>query len=230
MKKLNIILGTFLFAVLLLTSCKDESGEFAEQLYTNAQKETAIRACLRASADTAVAHLFTKDGFYGDDDYRIDFPVLQPSLFDTLENHGFGYLGDSLILYANRMAEDFGSQMKSALKAAIDSLDITNYDALINGEDYAITAYFELHKYLSLKSALQLPVSIRMGIFKVNSTWNEMMQRYVQYAAVPLNFDLQNYLVEQLLTATLTEMRIEEQLIRLDPDRHRTAEMDVFGK
>lgn len=229
MKKLNILLVTAVLAAMTLFSCKDESGEFVEQLYTNAQKETAIKACLKVSVDTAVAHLFVRDGFYGDMGYQIYYPALQTSLFDTLANHGYGSLTDSLILYTNRLAEDCGSQVKSAFKAAVDSLKIVDYDALINGNEDAITRYFELYEYQTLKSSLRSPVSVRMGLFKVTNVWNEMNKNYVQYSTVPLNFDIQDYIVECMLEAMLTEMRVEEMLVRQDPD-HRTSEMDVFGK
>lgn len=226
MKKLSII-GLVVFLAVALCSCKDESGEFVEQLYTNAQKEAAIRDCLKASADTATAHLFVTDGFYGKAAYRIDFSPVLFSLFDTLDNHGYSALCDSLILQTNRMAESCGSPVKSVLKSAIDSLSITGYDALLGGGDDAVTRYFELYKYRSLRSALLSPISIRMGLSNVNATWNEMVQKYMQYSSVPLNFDIQNYIVEKVLDAVLAEMKAEEYLIRTDPD-HRIASMDLF--
>ena len=127
MKKLSIILGIALISAVTLFSCKDESGIYVEQLYTNAQKELAIKECLRTSADSAVSHLCVDDGFYSyhDMDYRIDYDLLQASLFDTLENHGYGYLSDTLILRTNRLAESCGGQVLSALKTAIDSLTIS---------------------------------------------------------------------------------------------------------
>ena len=97
MKKLSITLIA-LFAAVTFFSCKDESGVYAEQLYANGQKENAILACLDACADTALAHLCVTDGFYSynDEAYRIDYAPLQNSLFDTLQNHGYGDLVDTL--------------------------------------------------------------------------------------------------------------------------------------
>ncbi len=231
MKKLNIILGMILLAAVSLFSCKDESGDYVEQLYTNSQKEKAIKDCLKASADSALNHLCVPNGFYNYNDgvYRIDYAPLRNSLFDTLGRHGYGDLSDSLIRYTNRLAESCKAQLAPSFTSAIDTLEIFDYDALINGEIDAITKYFETYKYRFLKSAFQTPVSIRMGIYNVTPVWNEMLQKYSQYTTEPLNFDIQNYVVEKMLDGLLQEMRVEEELIRTD-SAHRSESMELFGK
>jgi len=230
MKKLRILFGMVALAAVMFTSCKDESGLYVEQLYTNAQMETAIKTCLRTSADSAVNHLCVPNGYYNYNEaaYRIDYASLQSSLFDTLRNHNYGDLGDSLIVFTNRLAENCGGQVLPALKAAIDSLKITDYQTLVDG-DMTITHYFELYKYSTVKSAMQSPVSIRMSLFGVSETWNEMLQKYYQYTNVPLNFDLQNYIVEKMLDGILKEMAIEEENIRTDPE-HRTDVTEMLAK
>ena len=192
--------------------------------------ETAIKSCLRASADSAVSHLCTTDGYYNYNDaaYRIDYATLQNSLFDTLRNHNYGDLGDSLVVYTNRLAESCGGQVLPILKSAIDSLTITDHQKLVDGE-MTITHYFELFKYNVVKSAMQSPVSIRMSLFGVNETWSEMLQKYYQYTNVPLNFDLQNYIVEKMLDGILKEMAVEETLIRTD-STHRTESMELLAE
>ena len=230
MKKLSITLIA-LFAAVTFFSCKDESGVYAEQLYTNGQKENAILACLDACADTALAHLCVTDGFYSynDEAYRIDYAPLQNSLFDTLQNHGYGDLVDTLILRTNRLAESCGSPLNTALHAAIDSLTFSDYDALVKGGNDAITRYFELLEYRYLQSAFQTPVNIRMSLHGVNTVWNEMVQHYAQYATAPLNFDIQNYIVDKMLDDILEEMAVEEALIRTD-STHRSDAMELLGE
>lgn len=231
MKKFIILLEMILFASVVLCSCKDESGLYVEQLYTNSQKEKAIKDCLKASADTALNHLCTTDGFYNyaGGVYRIDYAILQGSLFDTLNRNGYGYLADSLILFSNRLAESCKSQLAPAFSSAIDTLVIFDYDALINGEKDAITRYFETYKYAYLKSAFQTPVSIRMNLFNVTTVWNEMIRLYAQSTPTPLNFDIQNYIVEKMLDDLFQEMRLEEVLIRTD-STHRSETMEMLGE
>lgn len=231
MKKLSIIVILAVMTAVTLFSCKDESGEFVEQLYTNAQKEKAIKECLKTSADSAVNHLCTEGGFfsYNDGDYRIDFSPLQNNMFDSLSHYGWGALAtDSLIRLTNKMAESCGAQIRPAFVSAIDSLEIVDYDALINGKVGAITHYLELYKYNELKSAIKTPVSIRMDVYGVTDLWNSMWQLYVSHCPVPVNFDIQNYVVEKMLDGLLQEMCAEEELIRIDSN-HRSDATDLLG-
>lgn len=232
MKKLSIILVMAVMTAVALFSCKDESGEFVEQLYTNAQKETAIKECLKTSADSAINHLCTEGGFsnYNNGLYRIDYSPLQNNMFDSLSHYGWGALAtDSLIRLTNRMAENCGAQIRPAFVAAIDSLKITDYDALINGGAGAITHYLELYKYNNLKSAIKTPVSIRMDVYGVTDLWNSMWQLYVSHCSIPVNFDIQNYVVEKMLDGLLREMRVEEELIRTD-STHRSEKTALLGE
>ena len=231
MKKLNLIFGLAILSVVLLTSCNDETGQFVEQLHTNAQKNTAIKACLKVSADSALNHLCNNNGFYDYQDglYRIDYAPLHNSLFDTLENHGYGYLADTLIKNTNLLAASCKAQFASPLTEAIDSLKIIDYDALIHGDGTPITDYFEIYKYGYLKSAFQQPVAIRMDLYNVSGTWALMVNKYIQFTNTPLNFDIQNYIVEKILDDVLEEMRVEEELIRSD-STHRNESTQLFGK
>ena len=228
MKKLKIVCLA-MFAAVMLFSCKDTTGDYVEQLYSNNQKEQAIKACLQASADTASAHLFVVDGFYAYNDsvYRIDFAPVQNTLFSVLTDNGYGYLVDSLIRSVNRLAESCGGQVTPSLKAAVDSLKILNYDALVKGGDDAITSYYEMYEYKYLKSAVSIAVSVRMEVYNVSGLWAMMLNKYIQYTNTPLNFDIQNYVVESMLAAIFQEMRLEEGLIRTDPD-HCTEDMAIL--
>ncbi len=230
MKKLRILFGMVALAAVMFTACNDDSGAYVEQLYTNTQLETAIKACLRTSADSAVNHLCVPDGYYSYNDsvYRIDYAGLQSSLFDTLRNHGAGDLCDSLVTYTNRLAENCGGQLLPILKSAIDSLEITDHQKL-KAEDGAITHYFELFEYNVIKSAMQSPVSIRMNLFGVNATWAEMLLTYYLYSDVPVNFDIQNYIVDKMLEGIFEEMEIEEENIRTDPE-HRTETTEPLAE
>jgi len=230
MKKLKLVCLAVLAAVTLF-SCKDETGDFVEQLYTNSQKSAAIKACLKTSADSALNHLCDNNGFYEylEGEYRINYASLQNSLFDTLNNHGYSYLVDSLILSTNRLAASCKSQISPSITTAIDSLVIVDYDALIDGNATAITDYFKIYQYPSLKSAFQSPVSIRLNLYGVSPVWNEMVLIYMLYNPTPLNFDLQNYIIEKMLDGILEEMRVEEALIRTD-STHRSDATEMIGK
>ena len=222
MKKLKIF-SALVLAFMLFSACEDDSNTYVNQLYTNSQKIQAITTCLNSSVDTAVTHLCTYDGFYNYKDglYRIDFANLQSSIFDTLAHHNYGYMTDSLILRANRLAESCASNASSAFKDAVSDLDIEDPDKLFYGESGSITDYFKFMEYDNIKSALQAPVSIRMDLFNVSSIWNEMLTLYRQYNPTPVTVDLQDQIVIGMMDGIFEEMRLEEDLIRTD-STHRT--------
>lgn len=220
------------FALLFACSCEDNTDTYVEQLYTNAQKEAAFSACLHSSLDSAFSHLCVHNGFYQYNDaaYRIDFSNLRNSVFDTLSNHQLEYLADSLIICTNRMAESCNASVLSDIfKNAISSMTYYDHDALINGDSTAITEYFKKFKYTEVKSAMQSPVSIRMNLFRVNEYWNSIMNEYNSYSNVPVNINLQDYVVEKMLDGIFKEMSLEEINIRMD-STHRVKEDSLLGR
>ena len=217
MKKIKFLIVA-LAAVTFLVSCNDESGEYARYTFTNAQKKAAITKCLNVSLDSALTHLCANNGFYSynNNAYRIDYSDLCAYVFDTLQNHGYGDLTDSLVLYTNVMAQNCKVPLDSAFTKAIKSLEFSDYDALITGDDDAITNYLEYNKYREIKSYLQSPVSIRMNVFHINDKWNAVMTQYQQYNSLPVNVDLQGYIIDGMIDAVFSEMRVQESIIRND--------------
>lgn len=219
-----------MLAAALFCSCEDHSDLYVTQLFTNDQKANAFTACLTSSMDSAVSHLCSADGFYlyRDAAYRIDFRNIQHSVFDTLNNHQLGFLADSLIYYTNRMAESCNAPVTTAFKSAIKSITFRDHDALIHDNDHAITDYFEFYKRNELIDSLRSPVSIRMNIYNVNSCWASVMNAYNQYGTVPVNIDLQGYIINKMLDGLFEEMRLEEYNVRMD-STHRVSADSLLG-
>lgn len=213
-----------------LVSCKDTSGDYVGQFYTDSQKEYAIKTCLSASCDSAMKHLFENEGFYNYNDgiYRITFPSTLKSVEDTLLKYNESQLIDSLVVSTNRMAVSCGTQIAPYFKKAIDTLYIIDADYLLKGGDNAITNYFILNEKDYLKSALNSPVSIRMNILGVNNVWNEIVNKFYQLSNSPITLDYQNYVIEKMLNGIFEEMKKEEKLIRTD-ETHRNDNMEIFG-
>lgn len=229
MKKLKI-LSIFVLAIALFCSCEDNTGTYVGRIFTNNEMETAFHTCLTASADSAISHLCSSDGFYNFNDgaYRIDYSSLQHSVFDTLMNHQLGYLSDSLILCTNRLAESCNAQVSSAFKSAIKSMTYTDHESLMNGGDHAITDYFELYKRRDLEDSLKSPVGIRLNIYGVNTAWASVVNAYNNYNSTPINIDLQGYIIDKMLDGIFEEMRIEEYNIRTD-SAHRVTGDSILG-
>ena len=227
MKKFQILCIAVL-SVALFNSCKDDSGTYAEYLHTNGEKAAAVKRCLDISLDTAVAHLCHSGGFYEYKDglYRLDFSANQ-AMMDTLAAHNYSYLSDSLIRFANRMAESCGSVARTAFGDAIKDMVVADYDALIKGDGTPITDYFKKFQYSTVRDALRSQVSIRMSLFNVNNVWNEMVGNYYSITHQPVSYDVQGYVLDAMMNGFLEEMRCEEFLIRTD-STHRDSILRVF--
>ncbi len=226
MKKIKLLVLAVL-ASFFICSCNDKSGDYVEQMYTDSQKSNAFNVALNHALDTAFAHLCVYDGFYqyADAAYRIDFSNISSSVFDTLNNHQLGYLVDSLILYTNRMAESCNASVVGDIFTnAIDSLVYYDYDAMINGTTTALTDYLELMQGANIKSEMSSPVSIRMSLFSVNDYWNQIMNQYNSFSSIPVNVDLQSYIVDKMLDGFFEEMRLEEYYIRTDSTHQSGAD------
>lgn len=230
MKKIKILCAV-VSVLLLMSSCKDETGMYVDQIYTTSQKNAAIKDCLTQSKDSALSHLYTGEGYYtyNDGEYRILFHDIHPAMLDTLANHGMGYLIDSLVVTTNRMAVSCRTNVSDALTQAISGMVYYSYDTLLTGGDYAITNYFKLFKKDMLESSLQSPVSIRMNVYGVNNIWNTLVQRYYEICNVPVSVDVQSYIMDKMLDGIFEEMRVEEYLIRTDPE-HQNDNTALLGK
>lgn len=229
MRNLKIALLALL-AVVLLPSCEDSTGEFVVQLHTNAEKDQAFRACLTASLDSAAGHLLVPGGYYAyaGGRYRIGFKPLQHSVFDTLARYDMAFLADSLVAKTNKLAESCGASAKEAFKQAIASVEFYDYDRLLYGDSTAITGYFRTFKSDELASALQNPVAIRLPLYEVQSCWNQVVSAYARYASEPVSFDLQGYIVGEMLDGIFREMALEEINIRTD-STHRSENDSILG-
>lgn len=227
MKKINLILWVFV-ALVFACSCEDQTGEYVEHIYNNAQKEAAIRGCLNSSIDTAAKHLFVSGGFMQNDEYRIDYSTLNNTVFATLNEHGAGYLADSLILNTNRLAESCHGFLASIMKNTVKELTIADYNGLIYGDSTSITDYYAMVKYMALRDSLQSPIDIRMSVFSVKNLWGDIMTQYNNYNNTPVSFDVRNYIIDNMLQAIFAEMRKEEAKIRVDTS-HCDANTTLFG-
>lgn len=231
MKKIKILI-LMAVAAFFVQSCVDESGEYVRQMYSNSQKEAAFTTCLTTASDSAINHLCVANGFsqYEDGKYSINYEDLQSSVFQTLRENARGDLADSLILLSNRVAENCNSSViRPLFTDAINSLTFYNHDDLINGEETAITDYFVRFKDADLKAGLQSPVSIRMNLFGVNDCWNQIVTQYYQLGGGVVSFDIQNYIIGEMLEGLYEEMRVEEVNIRTD-STHRVSADSLLAR
>ncbi len=229
MKKIETLLLAVL-ATALSGSCEDKSGTFAEQYYTNTEKNKTIYNCLDTCLDVAVNNLCRLNGYSQFDEgvYKIDFAPIS-YVIDTLSEHQQGWLADSLVFFSNRMAESSGTVVRDAFSNAINKLVVYDPDELLDGNAALITAYFKQMKYKDLEDAFVAPVGVRISVFNVSYWFDEVIRQYYSITNTPVPFDLQAYLTERMMYGIFEEMSKEEILTRTDT-LHRFTGSDLLNR
>ena len=231
MKKLYLF--CLILLPLMMVSCKDDSGEFIEQYYTNAELTSALRTCLTTAKDTALNRLCVTDGLNGSETYRIvlpdnaDFRALTAAL-DSLNK---SYLTDTLVNRLNRAGEQSGNALSASFNSTISSLTFPDPSSLVYSTTYdAATAYFKVQCGNAMQSSATSILSEKMQSTGASATWNEIQTAYHTANNAFFNYDITSYTATNLLNAIYTEMAKEEKLIRTDATHATADNLSVFKK
>ena len=231
MKKLYLF--CLILLPLMMVSCKDDSGEFIEQYYTDAQLTSALRTCLTTAKDTALNVLCVPDGFNGSSTYRVILPDNADfrSLAEVLATQNKSYLTDTLTLRLNRACERSGNALSSTFNSAITSLSFPDPASLVySSTTDTATLYFRINCGAALHSSATNILSEQMQNTGASSTWTEIQSAYYNANNIFFNYDLTNFATTSLLNAVYTEMAKEENRIRTDSTHATAGNLSVFRR
>ena len=231
MKKLYLF--CLILLPLMMVSCKDESGDFIEQYYTDAQLTSALRVCLTAAKDTALNVVCVPDGLNGSETYRIILPDNADfrALANALAEQDKGYLTDTLTARMNRACELSGNALSATFNGIISSLTFPDPSSIVySSSSDAATSYFRTNCGASVQSSATSILTEQMQSAGASSTWSEMQTIYYNATSTHFNYDLNAFAATQLLTAVYAEMAKEEALIRSDSTHATAGSLSVFRK
>lgn len=224
---------TFTLLVLMTAfawSCKDNSGDYIEQMYTDAMLSKGVKACMTVSKDTAAAHLCISEGMSA---YAITFPNSGQyrAVRDTLNELGQSELLDTLYSRITRSCELMGDNAANIFNSAIESVVFNNPSDLVYGPQDTITHYLRLYKGNEIQSSVASALGTHFSTTGAASTWNEIIALYNANSTNTLTIDLNGFVATRFLEAFYTEMAAEELLIRTDAS-HRVTEnlKKIFGE
>lgn len=229
MKKLYLF--CLILLPLMMVSCKDDSGDFIEQYYTNAELTSALRTCLTSAKDTALNQICVPDGLNGSDTYRITLPDNADfrALAEALATHNKSELTDSLVKQLNRAGEQSGNALSAAFNSTISSLNFPDPSALVysNSLDTATTYFRTICGNAMQSSALSI-LTEQMQNTGASSTWTEIQTIYHTVNNAFFNYDITSHAATSLLSSIYTEMAKEEKLIRTDTTHATAGNLSVF--
>lgn len=217
----------------MMISCKDNSGEFIEEYYTDAQLTSSLRTCLTTAKDTALNHLCIPNGLNENNTYRITLPDNTDfrTLAEVLANQNKSDLTDSLINQLNRAGEQSGNALSATFNSTISSLTFSDPSSLVYTTTYdAATTYFKTYCGATMQSSATSIIADQMHNTGASATWTEIQTAYYTATSAFFNYDITSYTATHLLTAIYTEMAKEEQLIRTDTTHASTDNLSVFRR
>ncbi|MDR2972421.1 MAG: DUF4197 domain-containing protein [Bacteroidales bacterium] len=232
MKKRIYLLLLSLIVVFL--ACKDNSGEFVEQLFTNDQINYALGQCcdstsIRTTNTLCVVDtVYNKLGYYyyDSENYRIDLPsdikqmkeFVNINIVDTLTKYEYKYLIDSVIYYLNRAAEKCGNEITQFWLTK--DINFPNPHTILHGKNSAITDYVKKTQQSEFFSVLVSSVLVQQfNTLDVWSKWNDVLEKYRELTGEPV-FSAMGILTssaQQMVSGYFKIMALEEEAIRKDP-------------
>jgi len=217
----------------ILDKAKKAIGKNNGNTVTETEAGNGIKEALNKGISTAVSFLNKKDGFLGNQLYKVLLPEEALKIEKTLRSVGLGKLADDAIVSINRGAEDAVGYATPIFVDAIKQMTITDALKLISGEKNAATEYFRSKTSAKLKEAF-LPI-IKSSLEKVNATkyYDDMVNKYNSLPTTfkKLNPDLAGHVTDRAIYALFDRIAVEEANIRDNPAARTTDLLKkVFGK
>lgn len=231
MKKSILLIASVL--CLLFSACKDDSGDFVNQMFTDAELTSAARTCLSVAKDTAVAHL-CDTGLMGEGTlHHIQLPdnATFRSIRDILIEQGQNQLLDQLEIQMNSACEQMGNGVTSTFNSTITDLTFEDPSSLVYGSNNALTTYLKLKYETTFQNSLLSSLEEKMVSTGAKETWRQILTTYMNAGGSVFGYDLNAYVMQNFTSAIFAEMEKEEALIRTDAS-HRVAKnlKNVFGE
>jgi len=199
---------------------------------TEREAGEGIRQALSQGISSAILALNKKDGFFGNEAYKMFLPEDVQKVERTLRNIGLGNQVDRAILQINRAAEDAVGFAKPIFADAIKEMTIQDAVQIIKGGKNSVTEYFRGKTYSKLIAAFS--PTIKTSLDKVEATryYTDLLNTYnnLPTTRTKINPDLTAYVAEKATNALFDQIAEEEENIRTNPAA-RTTEIlkKVFG-
>lgn len=199
---------------------------------TEADAAGAMREALEKGIGRGITTLNVKDGFFGNQAYKLFLPAEAQRIENTLRQLGMGGMVDRAILQINRSAEDAVGYARPIFVDAIREMTITDAINIIKGPKDAATQYFKQKTTQKLTAAFTPVVKQSLDKFSATKYYADVVNTYNNFPTTmnKLNPDLPSYVVDKAVTALFDQIAQEEANIRENPVA-RTTELlkKVFG-
>jgi len=177
-----------------------------------------LKEALTRGAETAVAQLGQKDGFFGNAKLKIPLPPSLQKAEKAMRLLGMGKQADELALSMNRAAEAAVPEAKTLLVDAVKDMTLEDARGILTGGKTSATDFF--------RKKTETKLTERFGpIVKATTDKVGLAQQYNQYAGAAAQFNLidkkqasvEQYVTQQALDRLYTVIGEKEAAIRANP-------------
>lgn len=199
---------------------------------TEAEASTAMRQALEQGIGRGISTLNVKDGFFGNQAYKLFLPAEAQRIENTLRQLGMGGMVDRAILQINRSAEDAVGFARPIFVDAIKEMTITDALNIIKGPRDAATQYFRQKTTQKLITAFTPVIKGSLDKFSATKYYGDVVSTYNNFPTTmnKLNPDLPSYVVGKAVDALFDQIAQEEANIRANPVARTTDILKkVFG-
>jgi len=185
---------------------------------SNADINAGLKEALTRGAETAVAQLGQKDGFFGNPALKIPLPPSLQKAEKAMRMLGMGKQADELVLSMNRAAEAAVPEAKTLLVDAVRTMTLEDAKGILTGGQTSATDFF--------RKKTETQLTERFGpIVKATTDKVGLAQQYNQYAGAAAQFNLidkkqasvDQYVTQQALDRLYTVIGEKEAAIRANP-------------
>ncbi len=185
---------------------------------SNADINAGLKEALTRGADSAVAQLGVKDGFYGNPSLKIPLPKNLQKVDKAMRMFGMGKEADELVLAMNRAAEAAVPEAKTLLVGAVKEMTLEDARGILTGSPTSATDFF--------RTKTETQLTERFGpIVKAVTDKTSLAQQYNRYAGQAAQFNLvdknqasvEQYVTQQSLDRLYRLIGEKEQAIRANP-------------
>lgn len=191
-----------------------------------------IKEALEKGVKQGISLLNKKDGFLGNEIYKVLLPPDALKAEKALRSIGLGSEVDKAITQINRAAEDAVGHATPIFVNAIKQMTINDAMALLTGGNRSATDYFQTKTTENLKSAFSPVIDSALDKTAATKYYSDLVTKYNGLPTTfnKINPDLKNYVTEKAITALFDQIAKEEQSIRANPAARTTDLLKkVFG-
>ncbi|MEQ9188869.1 MAG: DUF4197 domain-containing protein [Cryomorphaceae bacterium] len=245
-------IGLFISLCIALAACaelqailkhvEDSGGVETKDILSNEEIIRGLKDALVHGADSAVAKLSVKNGYYGNEALKIFLPKEAKPIYERLEKIPImdGLISDA-VLSVNRAAEDAATAAKPIFLSTIREMTIQEGLSILKGTDTAATHYLRQKTYQRLYNAFKPKIkqsldkkyvgniSAERSYKQVIDTYNSASLNGMLWPKITNN-SLAEHTTKKALNGLFVKVAQEEKQIRNNPI-HRVTDIlkRVFG-